>query len=132
ASAKRISSSALRTLAIAVGIFARSGASCVVRHGGPFETYAVTHAATMSANPRSLPPIDSTTSLTLTWRARVASWSACGGSPLKVCPPLWARQMFAVTAPEQAMLIFWATLIAALLISATSERWQPLVSDGGM
>jgi hypothetical protein len=45
---------------------------------------------------------------------------------LNAWPPWEARQMLLVLAPEQAMLIFSFTEIAALLISATSDRWQPL------
>ena len=68
----------------------------------------------------------STTSLTFFCCAIGSSWSACGASPLNAWPPCEARQMFSVWAPEQAMLIFSFTDIAALLIGATSARWQPL------
>jgi hypothetical protein len=80
----------------------------------------------MLAKPRSLPPIESTTSFTFAVCATYSSWSPWVDSFLNGSPPLLARKMFAVVAPEQARLIFSSTAIVALLISATSERSQPL------
>jgi hypothetical protein len=81
---------------------------------------------TIDAKPRSLPPSESTMSFTSRSRASWASWSACGASPFWPSPPLDARKMFFVRPPEQLMFSFSSTGTRALLISATSERWQPL------
>lgn len=79
-----------------------------------------------SEKPRSLPPIDRVISLTSFCAATVASWSACGASPLRLWPPSAARKTLAVVAPEQARLMLVWAIPVALLASATSERSHPL------
>ena len=84
---------------------------------------------TWSENPRSFAVMFSSTSLTFFCCAIGSSWSACGASPLNAWPPCEPRQMFCVWAPEQARLIFSFTEIGALLIGATSARWQPFAYE---
>ena len=83
-------------------------------------------ALKMSAKCRSLPPIETATSLTFARRATVANWSAWGGSFLYHCPPSTLRSTSVVVAPEHARLKRSCTVRRAFRISATSERSQPL------
>jgi hypothetical protein len=73
-------------------------------------------------NPMSLPPISSTIALIRTALAISVSWSFCGASPLWLTPPALLRSTFAVTAPEQAMLIVWVPGSRTCVIGATSDR----------